>query len=260
MYITTALKYTDELVDQAKKISTDLNARFIFRDDQPIEDMIEEFQDDIFVVGKEKLFYYSIHSKEPFFFHPNSAMFRYKRLRNDGYDPFIEASQLKQGMSILDCTLGLGSDAIIAQTKVGTSGKVVGIEESTAIAYIVERGLKQWDSGNNLFNQAMRSIQVLKGNHLEFLRSLEDNSYDVVYFDPMFEANLDTSQGITPLKSLALYHSITTEVIQESKRVARRRIVLKDYWKSERFATYDFKVIKRRTAKYHFGFIELNKA
>ncbi|WP_209122302.1 class I SAM-dependent methyltransferase [Alkalihalobacillus sp. BA299] len=258
MYITTALKHNRQLVEQSKKISFELRAPFIHRNDRPIEKMIEELQEDILVVGKEKLFYYSTYSSDPFFFHPNSAMFRFKRLQNDGYDPYIEASQLQQGMSVLDCTLGLASDAIIAKAVVGSNGKVVGIEESGAIAYIVKEGLKQWDSGNKLFNQAMRSIQVINGSHLEVLRSLEDNSYDIVYFDPMFEADLQTSQGITPLKELAMYHTLSEEAIIEAKRVAKRRIVLKDYWKSDRFATFDFAVMKRKTAKFHFGYIELD--
>ncbi|WP_418198853.1 class I SAM-dependent methyltransferase [Alkalihalobacterium sp. APHAB7] len=258
VYITTALKHNEKLVEKAKKISIDMNASFINREDKPIEALVEELGDDILVVGKEKLFYYSIHSTEPFFFHPNSAMFRFKRLQKDGYDPFIEVSQLKEGMTLLDCTLGLGSDAIIAQSVVGSSGKVVGIEESRPIAYIVNEGLKFWDSGNNLFNQAMRSIKVIHGNHLDHLRSLEDNSYDVIYFDPMFEADLETSQGLTPLKSLAWYHPITIETIEEAKRVARQRIVFKDHWKSDRFAKFDFDVIKRRTSRFHFGYYELN--
>ncbi|MDE5412879.1 class I SAM-dependent methyltransferase [Alkalihalobacterium chitinilyticum] len=258
MYITTALKHNEKLVEEAKTISLDLDALYIDREDKPIEVMIEELGDDIFVVGKKKLFYYSIHSTEPFFFHPNSAMFRFKRLQKDGYDPFIEVSQLQEGMSLLDCTLGLGSDAIIAQSVVGSSGKVAGIEGSRSIAYIVKEGLKHWDSGNNLFNQAMRSVQVIHGNHFEVLRRLEDASYDVVYFDPMFEADLETSQGLTPLKSLALYQPITVETIKEAKRVARQRVVFKDHWKSDRFAKFGFDVIKRRTSKFHFGYYDIN--
>ncbi|WP_216827905.1 class I SAM-dependent methyltransferase [Alkalihalobacterium elongatum] len=258
MYITTALKHNEKLVEQAIKISEDLEALFIEREDKPIEVLIEELKNDIFIVGKEKLFYYSVHSTDPFFFHPNSAMFRVKRLQKDGYDPLIEASQLQEGMTLLDCTLGLGSDAIVAQSVVGSAGKVVGIEGSRPIAYIVDKGLKQWDSGNNLFNQAMRSIQVIQGEHLGILQRLESNSYDVVYFDPMFETALETSQGISPLKSLALYHTVSVKAIEEAKRVARKRVVLKDYWKSERFADLGFEVIKRRTAKFHFGYINLN--
>ena len=51
-------------------------------------------QDDVLVVGKERFELY--HSEgEKFFFHPNSAMFRAKRMLRGEPDPFVEAAQVE---------------------------------------------------------------------------------------------------------------------------------------------------------------------
>nr|WP_295971709.1 hypothetical protein [uncultured Bacillus sp.] len=48
-----------------------------------------------------------MNAKENIFFHPNLAMVRAKRMLNGQVDPLITAAGLKEGMSFLDCTLGL---------------------------------------------------------------------------------------------------------------------------------------------------------
>ncbi|HSN15604.1 MAG TPA: hypothetical protein VLT61_13305, partial [Anaeromyxobacteraceae bacterium] len=45
-------------------------------------------------------------------------------------DPFFEAADLRPGDAVLDCTLGLGADALVAAVATGPAGRVVGIEGS----------------------------------------------------------------------------------------------------------------------------------
>lgn len=49
----------------------------------------------------------------------------------------VEAMDLKPKMSVLDCTLGLGTDATVASYIVGENGKVVGLESATLIYLIL---------------------------------------------------------------------------------------------------------------------------
>lgn len=42
----------------------------------------------------------------------------------------LRAAGLSEGDTFLDCTLGLGSDAIIASMAVGETGSVIGIEKT----------------------------------------------------------------------------------------------------------------------------------
>lgn len=105
-------------------------------------------------------------------------------------------------------------------------------------------------------NEAMRQINVFSIDHLEYLRNEKENAFDVVYFDPMFESKID-SEGINAIRKMAIYRSLDEETIEEAKRVAKKRIVLKDHWQSSRFERFNFNVYKRITSQFHYASIEL---
>jgi len=259
MIITTAGRTNEQMINKAQEIAVELNAVYIERNKRSVIAIMETGEDDCIVVGKNRLELYPYGESEPFFFHPNSSMFRIKRLLNGEKDPFLDAAQLEAGMSLLDCTLGLASDSIVASFSMGESGKVTGIETNPYLAYIVQKGLFQWDSGLEEMNKAMRRITVNQNNSFEILQQLEDNSFDCVYFDPMFEATILESDGIRGLTKFASKDGLFAEMIEQAYRVARKRIILKDHFRSKRFEQYDFTVTRRKTAKFHFGIIEKNE-
>lgn len=133
-----------------------------------------------------------------------------------------------------------------------------GVEGNRYIAFLLEKGLRSWDSANDEMNKAMRHIEVVHGNNYEFLKKQKSSSFDVVYFDPMFDTKIEESDGIKGLRMMALYSDITKETIEEAESVAKKRIVLKDHWKSTRFDTFGFSVYRRKTSKFHFGVIEMD--
>jgi 16S rRNA G966 N2-methylase RsmD len=256
MFVTTAGRTNEEMIEQAKQTAKDLHVKYIARQKRSIKSIQQVLDDDCIVVGKERLELYPLGENEPFFFHPNSAMFRIKRLLKGEHDPFLEAAQLKHGMSFLDCTLGLASDSIIASYAVGEKGVVTGVEANPYLAYIVEKGLNKWKSGLKIMDQAMKRIKVVSGFSKKYLQTLPDESYDVVYFDPMFEENILESDGIKALTKFAVYDDLDEELMKEAIRVARKRVVLKDHFRSTRFEKFGFHVYKRKTAKFHFGVID----
>ncbi|HDR7717961.1 class I SAM-dependent methyltransferase [Bacillus albus] len=256
MIVTTAGRTNKEMTDYAKQVAAKLNGSFVKRNDIPVHKLHEQYEQDVLVVGKNRLAIYPRGTEESFFFHPNSAMFRVKRLMRGEHDPFVQAAQLESGMTVLDCTLGMASDSIVASYIVGKSGKVTGLEGNEYMAYIMENGLKTWSSSVSEIDEAMQRIDVKQTEHYAFLTQCEDNSYDVVYLDPMFEETVIESDGIKGLKHFALYHDITDETIAEAKRVARKRVVLKDHFRSSRFEKHNFHVYKRKSAKFHFGVID----
>lgn len=256
MIITTAGRTNEEMTMQAIKVADDLGARFVQRKKRSVQLIQQVEEEDCIVVGKERLELYPMEESEPFFFHPNSAMFRVKRLMKGENDPFVDAAGLYAGKSLLDCTLGLASDSIVASFIVGKKGKVTGIEGNPYLSYIVKNGLHSWASGIPELDQAMKRIQVINKSSLPFLKSIPDQSYDCVYFDPMFEDHTLESDGIKALKRFAIYEEMTDQVIEEAKRVAKERIVLKDYYRSSRFERFNFHEHKRKTAKFHYGVIE----
>ncbi|WP_062232078.1 class I SAM-dependent methyltransferase [Fictibacillus sp. FJAT-27399] len=256
MIVTTAGKFDDKLIEKAEKINRMVHGRLVSRKNQSISSLHTQFNDHILMVGKEKLTLHPLGQSEPLFFHPNSSMFRVKQILRGETDPLLSAARLEKGMTMLDCTAGLASDAIVCSLAVGNSGKVVGIEKNRYIAFLVESGLVTWDSGIKEMDDAMRRIAILNEDHFSYLKTLPDDSFDVVYFDPMFEESID-SPGLKGLKGMAAYVPITEETINEAERVARRRVVLKDHFKSTRFSQFGFTVIKRPSSKFHYAVIEL---
>lgn len=258
MFVTTAGRTNQKMMEKAKGIASQLNINYIERNKQSVKTLQTEMNSDCIVVGKQRLELYRKDESEPFFFHPNSAMFRIKRLINGDRDPFSEAAKLSEGMSFLDCTLGLASDSIVASFLVGNSGKVIGVEGQKYLAYLVREGLKDWDPGLPIMKEAMERIKVVFQNSAEVLESMPSNSVDCVYFDPMFEESILESDGIKSLGMFALYQDLNERLICDAKRVAKQRVILKDHYKSARFAKFGFHVYQRKTAKFHFGVIEKN--
>ncbi|WP_226666751.1 class I SAM-dependent methyltransferase [Metabacillus litoralis] len=259
MIVTTSSRPDPELLFTAEKAASDLNSPFILRNKQAIQTMKITLKEDILVIGKNRMELHVLNTNAPLFFHPNSAMFRIKRLLRGESDSFLEACLLEVGDSFLDCTLGLASDSIIASYCVGEQGFIQGIEASEKLAYIVKMGLKSWITDLTELNEAMDRIQVSSQDHLTFLKGCKNNTFDVVYFDPMFEESIDESIGLLPLKSVAVYEQLVHEAIVEAKRVAKKRVVLKDHWKSTRFQEHGFIVDIRKTAKFHYGVIEIGE-
>src|SRR4051812_18623060 len=158
MIVTTAGRTNDEMIQQAENIAKKLRIPYTNRRKRSIEAVQKEVHEDCLVVGKERLELYPLGENEPCFFHPNSAMFRIKRLQKGESDPFIEASQLTKGKKLLDCTFGLGSDSITASYIVGEEGCITGCEGNRFLAYLMRMGLQTWNDGNRSIIEAMRRI------------------------------------------------------------------------------------------------------
>lgn len=256
MIVTTSLRPTETIIAKAKKVALDLDLRFVKRNKEPMSSFHNHFGGDVLVVGSSRLSIYQVDSELPIFFHPNTAMFKVKRILRGETSPFLQATKLAENMSILDCTLGLASDSIVSSVVVGKNGKVVGTEGNRFLAYLVRHGLKNWDSGLPEMDEAMQRISVITTENLKYLRNEETNAFDVVYFDPMFELKIE-AEGINAIRKMALYSDIDEETIEEAKRVAKHRVVLKDHWQSTRFHRFNFHVYKRTTSQFHYASIEL---
>lgn len=257
MIVTTAMKTAAKYKERAQQIANELGCRYIDRCDRSIQTLYTTYGADILIVS-DKLYYYNAQRQEPFFFHPNSAMYRIKRIINGEDDPFVVASSLTIGQSVLDCTLGLGSDSIVASYVVGEQGSVTAIEANPMIAYLVKQGLPSFEINHPVIKKAMGRVDVIHRDSRDLLKEYPDDCFDVVYFDPMFEQSNLESDGISVLKSIAFHDTLNMETIEEAKRVAKRKVVLKDHWKTNRFEKFGFTVIKRKSASFHFGYIMID--
>jgi 16S rRNA (guanine1516-N2)-methyltransferase len=137
-------------------------------------------------------------------------------------DPFLDAAGLAEGDEVLDCTMGLGADALVAAAAVGPRGRVVGLEASPALAAWVAEGLRR--SGD----EAARRIEVRAADHAEALAALPERSFDVVLFDPMFRHPRAEPAGFDVVRRLADPRPLSPAALARARRVARRWVLVKD--------------------------------
>jgi len=158
-------------------------------------------------------------------FSPGMGALRAKRLAigdRATRDPFLEAAGIRPGDSVLDCTAGLGADALVASAAVGPGGRVVGLESSPALAAWVDEGLRR------LADPAARRVEVRFSEHGAFLEGCPERSFDVVVFDPMFRFARPQEPAFDPVRRLADARPLEAAALARARRVARRSVLVKD--------------------------------
>ncbi len=255
--VTTVRKPNLDIKRLAEEISAKLNAKFVVRKDFSFDALKNTHGvENILLVKKNSLSV--INSAGEFFFHPNTAHLRIKNLREGDGDRLVDALNISAGSKILDCTLGLGSDAIVASFIAGSAGKVVALEKNPLVAEIVRHGLKNFSDDSPHILEAMRRVEVINIAAENFLPSCAENSFDVVYFDPMFRRPVKKSSGINPLRPLAEKSPLTPEIVREACRVAKFRVVMKEHAGSSEFERLGFKIADGgKYSSVTFGIIEL---
>lgn len=253
--VTTAGRPTETTIMFAKEAASKLNLPYIERQKRTVIQLQNQYVSHVLVATKKRWEYYGLNTTEPFFFHPSSAMFRIKRLERGETDPLVDVCTLKEGDSFLDCTLGYASDSLIASFIVGESGSVTGCEASPVLAFILQEAFHSQRTDHLEYLSLMERIQVVPEEATSFLKKQQDNSYDVVYLDPMFESTIKESGNISPLRHVGIQDELTEAWINEAVRVARKRVVLKTHYSSQWFEQFGFNQVIRKNTKFHYGYI-----
>jgi 16S rRNA (guanine1516-N2)-methyltransferase len=251
--VTTAGRPDEQSQKLANYASEALNANIIPRNKRSVKKMAEQYDANVIVAGKNRFEYYVKGAESPFFFHPNSAAFRLKRVARGEEEPFLNACDLQKGDSFLDCTLGIGADSLLAAYTVGKEGKVVGLEADPNVAFIVKVGMQTYDTSELPLTSCMRDIEVIQATAVDFLKSQPDNCFDVIYMDPMFEEIIEESTNFVALRTAGSHITLSAEWVKEAVRVAKKRVVLKAHFKSNWFEQYGFERDVRLTSKFHYG-------
>ena len=195
-----------------------------------------------------------------YFFHLSMAELRINNLKDGKADHMISAMGLTPGDTVLDCTLGLATDAIVASYAAGERGRVVGLEASPVIAAVTGHGLAAFASGRPDVDAALRRIAVVPADYNDHLETLADASFDIVYFDPMFRIPVRTSSSLRPLRDLADPRPVSPRAIAAARRVARRRVVLKETAGSREFARLGFgEIVGGKYSSVHYGVIDMER-
>jgi len=228
VFVTTTRSPSGDLSLAAISLAEEIRCPFVTRGRRPLKGLIgdpERVDHPIVVAEHEIRFEFG---GEVHRFHPNMARPRIRSLVKGDKDRMVEAAGLRSGDSFLDCTCGLGSDAMVVAHVVGREGRVSAIEQSKVLASIVRYGMRTYAHPAVDVVHAMRRVAVVCTDSAHLLQTLDDWSWDVVYFDPMFESTLSHSQGLSLVRLLAYSGVPTEETLGEAARVARRAVVVKD--------------------------------
>lgn len=237
--VTTGHKMKPAHIEEAKTIAARLRAPYAPRGNTSLDALRAAYGVPAAMVVKEKL---AVATEDgELFFHPGIAHLRLKNLRRGGGDHLAEAMGLAEGMRVLDCTLGMGADAVVESFVAGAAGEVIALEANPVVAVLIERGLQTFTGEHPTTEAAMRRVRVIAADHLDYLRTQPEDSFDVVYFDPMFRHPFEESAGIHPLRRLADPRPVSPEAVAEACRVARRRVVLKESSRSLEFERLGFR-------------------
>lgn len=253
--VTTSHEPSIEEKEKAKIFADTLSVPFVERERASLDKMYKQYGvGGILIVTKQGLRYES--SGHPsFFFHPNLSVVRLKQWSKGENDAMVRAANLAEGDHVLDCTLGMGADAIVSSFVTGTSGRVVGLESEPLLACMVAEGLKTYCSGRRAVDEAMRRIEVINCNYQTYLAQEKSNSFDVVVFDPMFRKTVYESKAMQMLKPLANPSAVDEESVEHAVRVARKRVLLKERKNSSEFKRLGFKII-HQSSSYAWGVID----
>lgn len=220
--VTTSGKPDEALMKQAREAASTWGLPFIpRRRKQPLGPLLESKADGFLVFEHEGV---SLWDREgSFSFNPGMAHLRRLRIQaGQRDDALVRVAELSTGDHLLDCTLGLGQDALVAALVAGPTGRVVGLEKSLALYAVVSEGLKAYDYGPGSCR-----VEALHTDADTYLRSLPSGSFDVVFFDPMFEKPKKSQPAFEVLRRFAEHAPLTPETLEEARRVARRWVVVK---------------------------------
>lgn len=180
----------------------------------------------VLAVGREGLRY--VTPEVTLTFHPSMTRMRLHNLESGRGDPMLTAMRLQPGDRVLDCTLGLGVDAVVAASMVGSKGAVDGLEVVLPIFLVVADGLATYEAPNQRLTEAMRRVRAHWAEASAFLASVTPGDYEVIYIDPFFEKPVAGSSSIAPVRALGAHDWVPLRrAAEKATEIARRCVVVK---------------------------------
>lgn len=232
MIVTTSHKPNRQQVIRALELAKWLNVKYVSR-----RHLIPRKGEAMLIVESDKIS--ALKDGKRLFFHPSLAIIRRSNIQFGERDYLIESLDLKGNECVLDCTLGLGSEAILIAHFL-PNGKIIGLEKSTLIKIVVEEGMKKhMKCSQNWVKEAVKRIEIFNADYKEYIRKTEEK-FDCVYVDPMFEHPSYNSSAINNLRPFADNSTVDTSDIEVMKRIAKKRVVVKARWNDSIFERYEF--------------------
>ena len=141
MIVTTSLREIAADIAAAELFSQQLGVPFVSRNRKSMQELQSNTNATVIIVFENQQPVVT-NSAGKFFFHRGLSELRILNLLRGGNDPLVKALGLEPGMRVLDCTLGLAADALVAAHAVGETGSVCGLESVPLIALMTRFGLE----------------------------------------------------------------------------------------------------------------------
>lgn len=228
--VTTTSRFHAGRTAQARALAELLHAPFVPRRDETLAEVAQSARvSRLLVVEHAGLRLVDLPSGTTYAHHANLLPVRAASLSRGEPDLFVQAAQIQPGDAILDGTLGFGTEATLASLLAGPGGSVTGLESAPALAEATRAGMQL--PARNLspdLRDAMRRVRVLSADAGAFLRKCPARTFDIVCFDPFFGERLAGSeQSVSPLALFGDTRPLEFATLQDARRAARKRVVLK---------------------------------
>ncbi len=228
--ITTASRFHAGRTAQARALADLLQCPFVPRRDETLLEIADSaLVSRLLIVEHAGLRLIDLPSGITYAHHANLLPIRAASLARGEPDLFVQAARIIPGDTVLDCTLGFGTEATLASLLAGVSGHVTGLESAPALAQVTRAGMQNPARAlGSALGDAMRRVQVIPADYGAFLRDSFSQSFDIVCFDPFFGERLAGSeQSVSPLALFGDTRPLDFASLTEAQRVARKRVVLK---------------------------------
>ena len=113
----------------------------------------------------------------------------------------------------------------ISAYAVGEAGTVVGLEASPLLYFAVSYGLQHYVAEDADLTAALRRIQPVQALAENYLAQCAPDSFDVVYFDPMFRHPVNGAKGMEALRPLSYEEALSEATLQLALKAAPRVVI-----------------------------------
>ena len=210
----------------AKTWAAELQVPFVERyENGSLDAMLDDLQADaLLIAGKKGPQLYS--REGMLLYHPGLGKVRWQRVvQRHENDNFLTAMDIRPGQRILDCTVGLAADALLASHAAGETGKVIGLEASLPLWFLTSRGVMLYKSKFPELVQDLQRIEIIHAEASAYLKAVPEDCFDVVYFDPMFRQPVRKSSEMVPLRPLAYDEPLSPATVDLALKVAPRVVI-----------------------------------
>lgn len=227
-FITLSQKASLKERELALAIGKQLDLPFVERDKLSVKALYEKYYFEAALLVEQEGVALLTKEGKKHRFHLSMAQLRLIAIQRGQKDNLLEALGDSVEDSFLDATLGLGSDAVIVSYAYPKVKRIVGVEGMKELAFITNEGFRYYIHKDEKVTKALRRIEVRAMDHLSYLQAQKSESFDVVYFDPMFFNPVEESPQFQALRGVNWGMPLREEAFKEACRVAKKKVVIKD--------------------------------